>query len=108
MVNFETILLILTAGFGVSFLVMDAGRMIAGAAWPRLMQRRRDNFRPLPVLLALSAGPALFVAALWRMRREDRLPSIDCAIAGVIACGWAGCYGVLVLEGVALFSRFTA
>lgn len=106
MVNFETILLILGAGFGVSFLVMDAGRMIAGQVWPLVMDGRTENFRPLPILLALSAGPALFVAALWRMRREEELPSIDCAIAVVIAFGWAGCYGVLVLEGVALFSRF--
>lgn len=108
MVNFDTILLILAAGFGVSFLVMDAGRLVAGNAWPLVLKGRRENFRPLPVLLALTAGPALFVAALWRMRRQQQLMVIDLAIAAVIACGWAGCYGVLVLEGVALFRSVIA
>ncbi len=102
MVNLETILLILVAGYGVSFLVMDVSRVVVGAAWPISTKGGRDGFRPLPVLLALSAGPALFIAALWRMRREGHLPAIDCAVATVIACGWAGCYGVLVLECAAL------
>ncbi|OJF95460.1 DUF6949 family protein [Pararhizobium antarcticum] len=108
MVNFETILLILAAGFGVSFLVMDAGRLMVGPAWPQTTREWQGNFRPVPMLLALSAGPALFVAALWRMWRGGRLPVVDCAIAAVIACAWAGCYGVLVLEGVAFLGRSVA
>jgi len=100
--------MVLAAGFGVSFLVMDAGRLMAGQAWPRPEEGLYENFRPLPLLLALSAGPALFVAALLRMRRAGRLPAIDCAIAAVIACGWAGCYGVLVVECAALVGRSIA
>lgn len=96
--NFATLFVLLTAGFGVSFIVLDVSRVAARRHWPSAHGVMTDNFRPFAVFLALFAGPALFVQALWRMRASGSLPFGDTVLAVVIACGWACCYGLVVAQ----------
>jgi hypothetical protein len=94
--NFATLLTLLAAGFGVSFIVLDVSRVAARNHWPATHVVWSDNFRPFAVFLALFAGPALFAQAVWRMHAKGGLAVVDTALAVVIAIGWAGCYGLVV------------
>lgn len=96
--NFATIFLLLAAGFGVSFIVLDLSRIAGQQHWPALHGAESANFRPFAIFLALFAGPSLFVQALWRMLSTGDLRIGDGAVGVVIACGWACCYGILVVQ----------
>lgn len=96
--NIATIPVLLAAGFGVSFLVLDICRIAARRHWPVTDGALTGRFRPFPVFLALFAGPALFAEATWRMRLEGTLSPVEITVAGVIASGWACCYGLLVAQ----------
>ena len=96
--NFATLFVLLAAGFGISFIVLDVSRLAARRRWPSAHAVMIDNFRPFAVFLALFAGPALFVQALWRMRASGGLSFADAALAVAIACGWACCYGLVVAQ----------
>ncbi|URK87945.1 hypothetical protein LP421_09930 [Rhizobium sp. RCAM05350] len=101
--NFATSFLSLVTGFGVSFVVLDVSRIASRGRWPSAHGVVVDNFRAFAVFLALFAGPALFVRALWRMRMTaGRLPFADSVLGVVIAGGWACCYGLVVIQCAAL------
>jgi hypothetical protein len=96
--NFATLPILLAAGFGVSFLVLDISRVAARRHWPGGDGALAGRFRPFPVFLALFAGLALFAEATWRMRLRGTLSPVEFTVAGVIAAGWACCYGLLVAQ----------
>lgn len=100
--NIPALLGLLAAGFGASFLVLDISRIAAHRYWPVADATMAGRFRPLPVFLALFAGPALFAGATWRMRMSGTLSSLETVLAGVIASGWACCYGLVVAQGAGL------
>ncbi|WP_426131065.1 DUF6949 family protein [Pararhizobium sp. PWRC1-1] len=100
--NIATFLVLLVTGFSASFLVLDISRVAARRHWPVDDGAMAERFRLLPVLLALFAGPALFAGAIWRMRMAGTLSLIEVAVAGVIAVGWACCYGLVVAQCVGL------
>ncbi|MGI0524208.1 DUF6949 family protein [Rhizobium giardinii] len=100
--NFMMIFILLAAGFGVSFIVLDVSRVAGRRHWPASHDVVRNNFRPFAIFLALFAGPALLAHALRRMLLSGGLRTGD-GVAGIaIACGWACCYGVVVVECVRL------
>ncbi|MFB2551506.1 hypothetical protein [Ensifer soli] len=66
-----------------------------------LTLRGGARFAPLPLLAAVLAGPALLVAAVIGERRAGRLPAVGLLVSVAILAGWAGCYGILVLEAAA-------
>ncbi|OBZ96397.1 hypothetical protein ADU59_08690 [Pararhizobium polonicum] len=96
--NIAALFMLLLAGFGVSFVVLDVSRIAAPRRWPSARVVMADNFRPFAIFLALFAGPALFVQALWRIRASAGLSLIDTMLAAVIAGGWALCYGQVVMQ----------
>ncbi len=101
--NFTLFFLSLVTGFGVSFIVLDASRMVGRGHWPSAHGVIADNFRAFAVFLALFAGPALFVRSLWRLRTQDGRMSLKGLSAGVvIGSGWAFCYGLVVIRCVGL------
>ena len=100
--NFMTIFILLAAGFGVSFIVLDVSRVAGHRHWPASHDMVRNNFRPVAIFLALFAGPALLAQALRRMRLSGSLRAGDGVAGVVIACGWACCYGVVVVQCVRL------
>lgn len=100
--NIQALLLLLPAGFGVSFLVMDISRTVGRRHWPVVSRYPAGNFSPFAVFLALFAGPALLCANLVRMARSDDGRIADILVGAVVACGWAGCYGFVVSRCVAL------
>lgn len=102
--NFATLIILLGAGFGISFIVLDVSRVAARRHWPSASGAVADNFQPFAIFLALFAGPALFARAVWRMHASGALSFADVVLAVVIACGWACCYGLVVLRGVGLMS----
>ena len=97
--NIATLPVLLAAGFGVSFLVLDISRIAARRHWPAADGALAGRFGPFPVFLALFAGPALFAEATWRMRLAGALSAVELTVAGVIAAGWASCYGLVVAQG---------
>ncbi len=94
--NFMTLLTLLAAGFGVSFIVLDVSRVAARGRWPTAQEVWSDNFRPFAVFLAVFAGPALFTQSVWRIWRESGLAAIDTVLATLVAIGWGCCYGIVV------------
>jgi len=98
--NIATLLVLLVTGFSASFLVLDISRVAARRHWPVDDGAMAGRFRLFPILLALFAGPALFGGAIWRMRMAGTLSVIEVAVAGVIAVGWACCYGLVAAQGV--------
>lgn len=98
--NFAMILVLLAAGFGVSFIVLDVSYVAGRRHWPSSHHMVRDNFRPFAIFLALFAGPALFVMALWRMLLSGGARISDGVVGVAIACAWACCYGLLVVQCV--------
>lgn len=100
--NIATGLILLCAGFGVSFVVLDLSRTAAGGSWPVASGTPAGNFRPFAIFLALFAGPALFAEVLWRLIRSGRASFADCIAGVIISAGWAACYGVVVVECSAL------
>lgn len=101
--NFATLIVLLSAGFGISFIVLDVSRVAARGRWPTARAVMAENFRPFPVFLALFAGPALFFQAVWRMRASGSLAFGDTVLGLMIACGWACCYGLVVTQCVGIF-----
>ncbi|WP_275790873.1 DUF6949 family protein [Pararhizobium gei] len=99
--NVATCLVLLVTGFGVPFAVLDLSWLAAGRRWPVASERHAENFRPFAVFLALLAGPALFISALWRSVRAGQASMTDCVAGMVIAGAWALCYGVVLLECLA-------
>lgn len=97
--NIVTFLVLLAAGFAASFLVLDISRIAARRHWPAAEGTVVERFRPFPVFLALFAGPALFAGAMWRMRSAGSLSLVELTIGGVIASGWACCYGLVIAQG---------
>ncbi|WP_438748888.1 DUF6949 family protein [Pararhizobium sp. O133] len=93
-----TILTLLAAGFGVSFIVLDIARVAARGHWPSVQEVWTDNFRPFAIFLAIFAGPALFAQSVLRMRRENGLAAVDTALAAMVGLGWACCYGVVIVR----------
>jgi len=100
--NFAMIFVLLAAGFGVSFIVLDVSRVAGRCHWPSSHDVASDNFRPFSIFLALFAGPALFVQALWRMLLSGGARIGDGILGVAIACGWACCYGLLIVQCVRL------
>lgn len=100
--NFMMVFILLGAGFGVSFIVLDVSRVAGHRHWPSSYDMARDNFRPFAIFLALFAGPALFVQALWRMLWSGGARISDGIFGVAIACGWACCYGLLIVQCVRL------
>lgn len=100
--NVVTLVTLLAAGFGVSFIVLDVSRIAARDRWPTAQEVWSDNFRPFAVFLAVFAGPALFAQSVLRMRRESGLAAIDTVLAALVAIGWACCYGIVVARGAGL------
>lgn len=97
--NIVTLLVLLGAGFGTSFLVLDFSRAAARHHWPMADGAMAARFRPFPVFLALFAGPALFASSIRRMQVAGTLSAVKVAVAGVIASGWAICYGLVIAQG---------
>jgi hypothetical protein len=100
--NFATIFVLLAAGFGVSFIVLDVSRVAGRRHWPSSSNIVGDNFRPFAIFLALFAGPALFAQALWRMLASGGVRISDGFLGVAIAGGWACCYGLLIVQCVRL------
>ena len=100
--NIAILPVLLSAGFCVSFLVLDICRIAAHRHWPAADGAMAGRFRLFPVFLALFAGPALFAEATWRMRLAGTLSAVEFTVAGVIAAGWASCYGLVFAQGALL------
>lgn len=97
--NFTLSVLSPLIGFGVSFIVLDASRIASRGHWPSAHSAVADNFRAFPIFLALFAGPALFIQSLMRLRTPDaRMSLTDLGAGAVIGCGWAFCYGLVVIR----------
>lgn len=97
--NIAMFFVLLAAGFGISFLVLEISRAAAYRSWPMTDGTVAGRFRLFPVFLALFAGPSLFAGAIWRRHLSGTLSPVEVILAGVIASGWAACYGLLVAEG---------
>lgn len=97
--EYRNVLRLACRWFRFSFLVLDISRAAAYRSWPTADGMVAGRFRLFPVFLALFAGPSLFAGAIWRMHLSGSLSSVDVILADVIASGWAGCYGLLLVEG---------
>lgn len=96
--NFAIVFVLLAAGFAVSFVVLDVSRLAGHRHWPSSHDVVSRNFRPFAVFLALFSGPSLLVLALWRMQSAGGLRIVDGALGIAIACGWACCYGLVIVR----------
>jgi hypothetical protein len=96
MVNGGDIFVSLVAGLAIPLAILDGLRALAWTSGPP----HPDDRGPIVWLLAVVAGPGLFVERMLACWREGNLDGADAANAFVIAIGWATLYGYVVL-GVA-------
>lgn len=96
---FSDIFVCLIAGLALPLAILDAARTILDDELPLQIEGLQFEWRALPWLLALLAGPGLLadrVAAGWR---EGGMSRSDIAHGVVITLGWAGIYGYVILSG---------
>ncbi|TDH39244.1 hypothetical protein E2A64_09310 [Pseudohoeflea suaedae] len=100
MINFDALsmaLFALTAGLCASMAVAALVRM---AGW-RVPDHEGEGFRPFRVrdwVTAMVTGPIFLVRAAWDGYRAKEIELSLLALVAVVAAGWGGLLGILLLE----------
>ena len=93
MVNGGDLFVSFVAGLAIPLAILDGLRALARTSGPR----HPDDRGPIVWLLAVVAGPGLFVERMLACWREGRLDVADAVNAFVIAIGWATLHGFVFL-----------
>lgn len=81
------------AGFLMSLLMLDLLRFLLRERWPQQVEGLQLELRPLPWLLALLAGPALFWDATEAYRKRRAGTVTDLAAIAIVLLVWSISYG---------------
>ena len=92
MVNGGDLFVSLVAGLAVPLALLDGLRAVVGGPVLRERSQPAVNW-----LLALVAGPGLFIETMLDKWRQGNLDRADAVNAMVIALGWATLYGYVLL-----------
>jgi len=98
MINAGDLFVCLVTGLALPLALLDCAKAIAAATQPSHAAGLPIDRWPVMWLSALILGPGLFVERMLASWRSGALSAADQVNAMVIALGWAGIYGFVVLE----------
>lgn len=82
------------AGFLGSLVMLEVLRSLLKERWPQQVEGLQLELRPLPWLLALAAGPALFWDATAAYRRREAGTVGDLLAIALVLTVWSMSYGM--------------
>lgn len=92
--NVTSLLVQALAGFLVSLMMLEMLRFMLKERWPQQVDGLQLELRPLPWLLALAAGPALFWDATAAYRRREAGTAVDLLAIVLVLSIWSASYGM--------------
>lgn len=81
-------------GFLVSLVMLEMLRFMLKGRWPQQVEGLQLELRPMPWLLALVAGPALFWDATVAYRRRETGTAVDLLAIVLVLAVWSTSYGM--------------
>lgn len=96
MINGGDVIVSIVAGLALPLAMLDGYRALAGSTLQWSVATAQHCI--VALLLAILLGPGLFVERMLASWRSGALSAADSVNALVIALGWAGLYGYVILR----------
>jgi hypothetical protein len=98
MINGSDLFICVVAGLAMPLALLDGYRALAGSTLQRALGGAQEPGWPMLWAVTLLLGPGLFIERMLSSWREGALSFVDGVNAMVIALGWAGLHGFVVLS----------